>query len=89
MVIFDWDGTLCDSVEQIVRSVQGVARELGFPVPSEAAAANIIGLSLPRAMELHSPDESPQRYDALISAYATNNVASAEVPTLVPGALET
>ena len=47
MIIFDWDGTLCDSVAQIVRSVQGVAREMGLPVPSEAEAANIIGLSLP------------------------------------------
>lgn len=89
MVIFDWDGTLCDSVEQIVRSVQGVARELGLPVPSEAAAANIIGLSLPRAMEVLFPEESPQRLEALISGYASNYVASAEVPTLFPGALET
>ncbi|WP_239017208.1 HAD hydrolase-like protein [Seongchinamella sediminis] len=65
MVIFDWDGTLCDAVSHIVASVQAVARELGLPVPSDAEAANIIGLSLPRAMEVLLPQESPQRLQAL------------------------
>ena len=67
MIIFDWDGTLCDSVAQIVRSVRGVASDLGLPVPSEAEAANIIGLSLPRAMEVLFPQESPERLKALIA----------------------
>lgn len=89
MIIFDWDGTLCDSVAQIVRSVQAVAGELGLPVPSETAAANIIGLSLPRAMEVLFPQEAPKRLEALMQGYSSHYVATGEVPTLFPGALDT
>ena len=90
MIIFDWDGTLCDSVAQIVRSVRGVASDLGLPVPSEAEAANILGLSLPRAMEVLFPQESPERLKALIKGYASRYVATEEEPpALFPGALET
>ncbi|MEH6588393.1 MAG: HAD-IA family hydrolase [Halioglobus sp.] len=90
MVIFDWDGTLCDSVEQIVRSVQGVARQMDLPVPSHAEAANIIGLSLHRAMEVLFPEVPPARLQALITGYSKHYVASEEAPpNLFPGALET
>ena len=90
MVIFDWDGTLCDSVGHIVASVRAVAREMGLPVPSEAEAANIIGLSLPRAMEVLFPQESPERLQELIAGYASHYVASETAPPgLFPGALET
>lgn len=90
MVIFDWDGTLCDSISHIVGSVRAVAREMGLPVPSEAEAANIIGLSLPRAMEVLFPQESPERLDALIKGYASHYVANETAPPgLFPGALDT
>jgi phosphoglycolate phosphatase len=90
MIIFDWDGTLCDSVAQIVRSVQGVAREMGLPVPSEAEAANIIGLSLHRAMEVLFPEVPPAELEQLISGYSSQYVANEEAPpAMFPGALET
>ncbi|TDG14041.1 HAD family hydrolase [Seongchinamella unica] len=90
MVIFDWDGTLCDSVSQIVRAVQAVTLEMGLPVPSEAEAANIIGLSLPRAMEVLFPQEPPERLALLIEGYASHYVGSETAPpALFPGALET
>lgn len=90
MVIFDWDGTLCDSVEQIVRSVQGVARQMDLPVPSHAEAANIIGLSLHRAMEVLFPEVPPAHLQELITGYSKHYVASEEAPpSLFPGALET
>ena len=90
MVIFDWDGTLCDSVGQIVRSVQAVARQLDLPVPSDVDAANIIGLSLPRAMQVLFPQHSPEHLDELINRYSRHYVASEEAPpSLFPGALDT
>ena len=90
MIIFDWDGTLCDSVAQIVRSVQGVAREMGLPVPSEAEVANIIGLSLHRAMEVLFPEVPPVELEQLISGYSSHYVANEEAPpAMFPGALET
>ena len=38
LVIFDWDGTLMDSVAQIVRSIQAAAGVLGVDAPSDEAA---------------------------------------------------
>ena len=90
MIIFDWDGTLCDSVAQIVRSVQAVALEMGLPVPSETEAANIIGLSLHRAMEVLFPQVPPAELELMIKGYSSHYVASEEAPPdLFPGALET
>ncbi|MEP4147776.1 MAG: HAD-IA family hydrolase [Halioglobus sp.] len=90
MIIFDWDGTLCDSVAQIVRSVQAVALEMDLPVPSEAEAANIIGLSLHRAMEVLFPQVPPAELELMIKGYSSHYVASEEAPPdLFPGALET
>ncbi|WP_429084101.1 HAD-IA family hydrolase [Aeromonas veronii] len=50
LAIFDWDGTLMDSVGRIVASVQGAARDCELAVPSPAQIRQIIGLSLDVAM---------------------------------------
>ena len=42
LVIFDWDGTLFDSVEQIVASLQYAAQQFQQPLTNEAAKS-IIG----------------------------------------------
>ena len=34
LVIFDWDGTLMNSVGRIVSSMQSAARQVARPVPS-------------------------------------------------------
>ena len=47
LVIFDWDGTLCDSVTRIASCIQLAAAENQMDVPSTQAAADIIGLGLP------------------------------------------
>lgn len=46
LVIFDWDGTVMDSVGKIVNCVQGAARRLNVAVPDYHEAKQIIGLSL-------------------------------------------
>lgn len=90
MIIFDWDGTLCDSVGHIVRGVQSAAREMALPVPSEESAANIIGLGLPQAMAVLFPEVPEQRRLQLIEGYSRHYIANEEdPPALFPGALET
>lgn len=49
LVIFDWDGTLMDSVARIVSSMQATAQDCMLPVPSSEAVRDIIGLSLYKA----------------------------------------
>lgn len=45
-VIFDWDGTLVDSVGKIVRVMQHAAQRCELPVPSRQSVCSIIGISL-------------------------------------------
>jgi phosphoglycolate phosphatase len=51
LIVFDWDGTLMDSTATIVKCIQSAARDLGLSVPSDAAAAHVIGLGLSEAMQ--------------------------------------
>ena len=90
MVIFDWDGTLCDSTHHIVASVQTASREMGLPVPSDEAAANIIGLGLPEGMARLFPEVPEERRIELAQTYSRHYVANeSDTPELFPGALET
>lgn len=50
LLVFDWDGTLMDSVARIVACTQAAARDLGLPVPDFEEAKQIIGLGLQPAM---------------------------------------
>jgi len=55
LVIFDWDGTLMDSVDRIVSSMRAAAVTANLPVPSAEAVKGIIGLSLPEAFNILFP----------------------------------
>ncbi|CAJ1784130.1 Phosphoglycolate phosphatase [Aeromonas salmonicida] len=70
LAIFDWDGTLMDSVGRIVACVAGAARDCGEPVPTKVQTHQIIGLSLevgiPLLFELAPGGE---RANALIARY--------------------
>ncbi|MCL1068156.1 HAD-IA family hydrolase [Shewanella olleyana] len=68
LVIFDWDGTLMDSIGKIVDCMQSVAQELSLLVPSEQQVRDIIGLSILPAMEKLFPDNA-DKYDDLLEAY--------------------
>ncbi|MFQ1648504.1 HAD-IA family hydrolase [Aeromonas veronii] len=50
LAIFDWDGTLMDSVGRIVACVQGATRDCDLAVPAPSQIQQIIGLSLDVAM---------------------------------------
>ena len=43
LAIFDWDGTLMDSVGRIVSCVQGAARDCELAVPTPTQVRQIIG----------------------------------------------
>jgi len=56
LVIFDWDGTVMDSIARIVSSLQASARVCSVPVPTIEQAKNVIGLSLPVVMDKLFPE---------------------------------
>lgn len=51
LIVFDWDGTLMDSIGRIVSSMQNTAQHAGLPVPTDVSIRDIIGLSLEPAIE--------------------------------------
>ena len=60
LLVFDWDGTLADSIGWIVESLQYAAEDCGLEVPSVSAARSVIGLGLHEAMEALYPGSPPE-----------------------------
>ena len=72
LLIFDWDGTLVDSIERIVTSLQFASKStIGIAV-SESQAKNVIGLGLSEAIETLHPE-----LDKLKHAAELNHIAEA------------
>jgi len=75
LAIFDCDGTLVDSGDNICRALARSAQDAGRPVPPRAAMHRIIGLSLHEAMaELH-PDVCSDTHARLAEGYKDAFVA--------------
>lgn len=70
VVIFDWDGTLIDSVDHIADSLQLAARDLGFPERERAARRHIVGLGMQEALEQLYPGITQEETAQLREAYA-------------------
>ncbi|WP_308361357.1 HAD hydrolase-like protein [Pseudoalteromonas xiamenensis] len=68
LVIFDWDGTIMDSIDKIVNSLQLAASSCGVDVPSAEQAKSIIGLSLDIAVQRLFPNHQT-KWQTLSDAY--------------------
>ncbi|MEM7210986.1 MAG: HAD-IA family hydrolase [Pseudomonadota bacterium] len=73
LVIFDVDGTLVDSQDHIVASMDYAFQQAGRAVPSRAEALGIVGLSLPEAMRVLAPDAQEDEVHQLARHYKTGN----------------
>ncbi|TVP92261.1 MAG: HAD family hydrolase [Pseudomonadaceae bacterium] len=81
-LIFDWDGTLANSIEKIVLSMQRAADDLGLQVVSDEAVRGIIGLGLPEAIEVLYPGlDDPRLADQLGDTYGQHYLKLEEVPS--------
>lgn len=69
LIVFDWDGTLMDSEIRIVTCMQRAAADTGLPVPTDAAARDVIGLGLAEAVQRVFPLAGPTEIDRLVAAY--------------------
>jgi len=90
LYIFDWDGTLCDSLDKIVGCTLAAAKEINIPPPSEDAVRNIIGLSLKSAISQVFPDISPQQLTLLLESFSRHFVSDSFAKTeFYPGVKKT
>lgn len=86
LMIFDWDGTLMDSVDRIVSSMQSAGRDCGLAVPSRDAVKQIIGLSLDAAMPQLFPAQKAAIYQQMRERYSQYYRQDDPTPTpLFPG----
>lgn len=69
LVIFDWDGTLMDSVGYIVKCIQFAANANQLLPPDEQSIRNIIGMSLPNAFETLFSLDFNDKYETFKSVY--------------------
>lgn len=72
LVIFDWDGTLFDSVGQIVRSLQYAAQRHQQTLTADTAK-HVIGLGLPEVMQTLFPDV-PSLHQQILNDYSQHYV---------------
>ncbi len=70
VVIFDWDGTLIDSVEHIADSLHHAATSLGLPPRERSAYRNIIGLGIVEALNSLYPGLSAQELTQIRENYS-------------------
>jgi len=70
LIIFDWDGTLSNSVPRIVESMQMAISRNGLPARENHAIENIIGLGLPEALRILYPDIEEDMMESMRSAYS-------------------
>lgn len=81
LIIFDWDGTLMDSIGRIVSSMQATAATLQLPVPLAEAVRDIIGLSLEPAIGRLFGELSAADYERFLQVYRDQYVELDTTPT--------
>ena len=83
LVIFDWDGTIMDSVAKIVTSMQRAAKRENLVVPSDQAVKDIIGLSLAPAIEQLFAPISHEQIESLVITYKEEYLHLDKTPSVL------
>jgi phosphoglycolate phosphatase len=88
LIAFDWDGTLFDSTKIIVRCIQRAVVDVGGEMPSDQAAAYVIGMGLMEALAHAAPDVPPEKYPELGARYRHHYISHQNDLSLFDGVLE-
>ncbi|MBH0063963.1 HAD family hydrolase [Psychrobacter sp. SZ93C1] len=91
LIIFDWDGTLMDSIGLIVESMHVAGQSHGFQT-TDKAVQDIIGLSLMNGIEILYPQADESQKLAIQQSYAEYYIANSHsTPLFAPieGMLQT
>ena len=81
LLIFDWDGTLANSIGRIVESMHMASTRSGFELCTDLAVKGIIGLGLPEAIRTLYPDISDAELVAFREHYADHYIALEATPS--------
>ncbi|GFM87945.1 haloacid dehalogenase [Pseudomonas cichorii] len=81
LLIFDWDGTLADSVGRIVEAMRTAALKGGMEARDDLAIKGIIGLGLPEAIRTLYPHITPSDLLEFRQRYADSYMEMDKVPS--------
>lgn len=90
LLIFDWDGTLANSIGRIVESMHAASDRTGFARRDDFAVKGIIGLGLPEAIRSLYPEIADDELSVFRQHYADHYIAlEAEPSPLFDGVADT
>jgi phosphoglycolate phosphatase len=90
LLIFDWDGTLSDSVARIAKCMQMAAQEYSLQVPTYSDVAEIVGLGLHEATIRLFPGSSHYESSLIQASYSKHYRSEDHQPCdFFPGVMET
>lgn len=91
LIIFDFDGTLGDTRQNIIVTMQRTMQMVGLPVKSDEECASTIGLTLDNSFKTMYPDVSAEVAKRCVDAYREIFMESVEELTLelFPGVSDT
>ncbi len=69
LIVFDWDGTLMDSMAAIIGAIEQTAMDLNLRFPTKEESRRVIGLGLNEAFENVWPELEKEKYADLIQSY--------------------
>jgi phosphoglycolate phosphatase len=87
LIAFDWDGTLFDSTKIIVHCIQQAVVDVGGAMPTDKAAAYVIGMGLMQALAHAAPDVPQDKYPELGARYRHHYLARQNDLSLFEGVL--
>ncbi len=80
LIIFDWDGTLVNSIARIVASIRSAIQDVGLPNLEDHQLKDIIGLGLPEVMQTLYPQESKATHGQLCDRYTHYFLKESAIP---------
>jgi phosphoglycolate phosphatase len=70
LLIFDWDGTLINSIDWIAHCLQTAAERCGCAIPETQAAKDVIGLNIQNATSTLHPKADAHTLEQLVQHYS-------------------
>jgi phosphoglycolate phosphatase len=86
LLVFDWDGTLMDSIGTIVACTQATIRELGLKAIPDETISGTVGLGLRETVEVLSPGCDEELLERILGEYRKHwSMTFRDAPLLFPG----
>lgn len=88
LVVFDWEGTISDTLGQIFHIVADEAAALGFGAIDPGLARDNVGLGLVQALRKLLPHLSNDEHNSLLEAVQLALITHSTDVCLIPGAMD-